>query len=63
METQFVLGRMNITKNSGKNINMVKARNTVPAPIVENKVGINDGMIDAKTQCVELPKDCPDARR
>ena len=32
---------------------------TTPAPIVEKSTGTSDGMIAAKTQCVEVPNDCP----
>ena len=62
-ETPLVSGIIKITNNSWNTIATVNIRNTVPAPIVENNVGISDGIIAAKTQCVELPKDCPDARR
>lgn len=36
---------------------MAKNKNTTPAPIVENKVGIRAGINAAKNQCVVLPKD------
>lgn len=62
-ETPLVSGIIKITNNSWNTIATVNIRNTVPAPIVENNVGISDGIIAAKTQCVELPKACPDARR
>ena len=62
-DTPLVSGIIKITNNSWNTIAIVNTRNTVPAPIVENKVGIRDGMIAAKTQCVELPNACPDARR
>lgn len=59
----LVSGIINITNNNWNTIATVKTKNTVPAPMVENNVGINDGMIAARSQCVELPKACPDARR
>ena len=62
-ETPLVSGIIKITNNSWKTIATVKTRNTVPAPMVENKVGIIEGITAAKTQCVELPKACPEARR
>ncbi|MNE95871.1 hypothetical protein D3C80_1940170 [compost metagenome] len=39
----------------------VKIKNTTSAPISENNIGINDGIIAARTQCTELPKACPEA--
>jgi hypothetical protein len=31
--------------------------------MVEKRKGIIEGITAARTQCVELPKACPDARR
>ena len=59
----FVSGIMKMTKSNWKTIAIVNTRNTVPGPMVENRVGISEGIIAASTQCVELPNDCPDARR
>ena len=42
---------------------IAKNRNTTPGPIVENKNGMSEGIIAAKTQCVVLPKDWPEALR
>ena len=62
-DTPLVSGIIKITNNNWKTIAMVKIKKTVPAPMVENNVGINDGITAAKTQWVELPNACPDARR
>ena len=62
-DTPLVSGIIKITNNNWKTIAIVKIKKTVPAPMVENKVGINDGITAAKTQWVELPNACPDARR
>lgn len=38
---------------------MVNTKNTTPAPIVEKRIGTNDGIIAANIQCVDVPNDCP----
>lgn len=37
----------------------VKNMNTIAGPTNENKKGINEGIMAANIQCVELPKVCP----
>ncbi|MEY2905264.1 MAG: hypothetical protein RJA52_1280 [Bacteroidota bacterium] len=41
---------------------MAKNRNTGEGPILENKKGIKEGIIAAKTQWTEVPKACPAPR-
>ena len=53
-DTPLVSGIIKITNNNWKTIAMVKIKKTVPAPMVENKVGINDGITAAKTQWVNF---------
>lgn len=57
----LVSGITNSTNSSCKNIINAKKAKTYPGPIVENRNGIKDGINAAKTQCVDDPKDCPEA--
>ena len=36
---------------------IANTKNTTPAPIVENRIGTNDGIIAANIQCVDVPND------
>src|SRR5690606_10482149 len=62
-EIPLVSGIINITKSSCKNIIKAKMANTVPAPTEVNNTGIRDGIMAAKIQWTELPKDWPEPRK
>lgn len=54
---------MYFTNTSCNTIIIAKNANTIPAPTIENNAGTKEGTIAAKTQCTELPNDCPDPRK
>jgi hypothetical protein len=49
-EIPLVSGIIKITKSNCKNIINAKTANTIPAPILENKNGIEEGIIAANIQ-------------
>ena len=57
----LVSGIISITKSNCKTIINANIANTIPAPIVENKNGMDEGIIAARTQCTDDPNDCPEA--
>lgn len=59
-ETPLVSGIIKRTKSNCKTIINAKNAKTGPGPTQANKNGIDDGIIQAKTQCTEEPKDCPE---
>ena len=58
-DTPLVSGIIKCVKINCKTIIKAKNANTNPGPIKPNRNGTNDGMIAAKTQCVEIPNDWP----
>ncbi len=54
---------MKRTKANCNTIIRVKQTNTGPGPTHSNKSGVRAGITAANTQCVELPKACPLARK
>ena len=55
----LVSGIIKWTNKSWRTIIKAKNANTIPGPIHPNRNGTSDGIIAAKTQWVETPKDCP----
>ena len=58
-EIPLVSGIKKMTNNNWNTIIIAKTINTTPGPIVEKSIGTKDGIIAAKIQCVDVPKDCP----
>ena len=55
----LVSGIIKWTNKSCRIIINAKIPNTTPGPIIPNKNGTSEGIIAARTQCVDVPNDCP----
>ena len=62
-ETPLVSGILKCTHRSCQTIIAVKNVKTDAGPTVEKSIGMNDGMIAARTQWIEAPKAWPEALR